>query len=389
MIFFGISQLFSGQNDWHQARSITTIIQRPDLHLSNPTGVHRASGVLTTSSVKMSTAKRITCYFLSNQVLRGALPIPPPLLYPVQDPVSTFPDLPRHLSPLIHSVTPDYILSSVSLQTFHGSCHSKIAWVPKGGGTSVLFCIRMFPCMLSGIQWACDKHWVETSWNFFAEESERERVGEGLWWWGPITSSITAGKNLLSFSTAGVKYAEIPIESPLWFLHSRVTCLLLFPRKPRLSLHIPEVLLVSPPRFFSFLSLKMFNFLTDTVPWVLFSFKSCISYSWRGVFPHKARTARQHQFNQASFQGQGISRLPEPLCWGLCSVVWCYGGDSEVTWQNCSKWQMWHLQQSPPHSVGILSVRMLLCPHWHWIIPVSQTAHRLYLVYRPTSQSGN
>lgn len=57
-----------------------------------------------------------------------------------------------HSFPLIHSVTLDYILCYIFLQTFHGSCHSKITKVPKGGSMSLLLCILRLPCTLSGIQ---------------------------------------------------------------------------------------------------------------------------------------------------------------------------------------------------------------------------------------------
>lgn len=85
-----------------------------------------------------------------------------------------------HSFPLIHSVTLDYILCYIFLQTFHGSCHSKITQVPKGGSMSLLLCICMLPCTLSDGQQSWDKYWVETSLNFFIEKGER--VEERLWW---------------------------------------------------------------------------------------------------------------------------------------------------------------------------------------------------------------
>lgn len=56
-----------------------------------------------------------------------------------------------HSFPLIHSVTLDYILCCIFLQTFHGSRHSKITKVPKGESMSLLLCILPLPCTLSGI----------------------------------------------------------------------------------------------------------------------------------------------------------------------------------------------------------------------------------------------
>lgn len=41
--------------------------------------------------------------------------------------------------------------------------------------------------------------------------------------------------------------------------------------------------------------------------------------------------------------------FPEWLCWWLCASAWCKGwliNDTIHSWT----WQMWHLEQSPPHS---------------------------------------
>lgn len=141
MTFFVTSRLFSGHIHRHQAvsRSTATRFERAASTFLFHQSRQCIPGASLSPVQKCLPTKCFVCCFLSNRVLHGAFPVLPPLLYLVQDLISTFLELPWHLFPLIYSVTLDYILSSIFLQTFHGSCHSKITGVPKGGSMSVVF----------------------------------------------------------------------------------------------------------------------------------------------------------------------------------------------------------------------------------------------------------
>lgn len=325
--------------------------------------------------------KCIICYFLSIWIfslLHGAFPVLPPVSYPLLDLISTFLDLPWHSFPLLHSVTLDYILSYIFLQTFHGSCHSKITRIPKGGSMSVLFCILMLPCKLSGIKKACGKHWVELSLNFSSEERERERVGGDLWWQVSITLSIMQEKNLLAIILQRwINRLKFLYNLHLWFLHSRVSCLpFCFPEAKAVTAHSWGcalcLFLISSPlchcrcstflqkhccRFFPF---QIFQGLPTM--WCLLSQGQ---QSWAGSISQSV-IAREF----SGFQNQFV---------GDCLLLVDVKGDSEMTWWNCSKWQMWHLQQSPPRSCQCHLSSGCYCGHTSTLWCSSPKQHAVFI----------
>lgn len=184
-IHFVIGRLLSGRIPVHQAWS-TPAFTGTRFAGAAPTFLsHRSTRCITVPIRSMATS----AYWMSCMVFPFSL-APHPPSWCIARPTASLVSSPRsdlhlswpamHLFPLIHSVTLDYSLSYIFLQTFHGSCHSKITRVPMGGSMPVLFCILTLPCTLSGIELACDKQWVEVSSNFFIEDRERQVWDRGF-----------------------------------------------------------------------------------------------------------------------------------------------------------------------------------------------------------------
>lgn len=180
-----------------------------------------------------------------------------------------------------------------------------------------------------------------------------------------MSSSCIKGdrvKNLLTTIPQNCsKQADIPIKSPslMSALHGYLEPFCL-PEAEAVTVHCWGsawcLFLISAP----FCRWRCSPF-SQTLPQLPFSSKSFTSFLRWGVSIPEARRARQISSAKYHSIARELAGLQNHRV-GACVLRLHAHGDSETTWPNSSKWRMWPLMQSPPHSC-----QCHLCLSRRWI----------------------